>query len=71
MAESARSFKNVIRNREAQAAQSVDDYLAGIDAFIEAHNPYRQNKVIPAIGNGTASRESSSATPRLYYSGSG
>jgi pyrroloquinoline quinone (PQQ) biosynthesis protein C len=70
MGESARSFKNVIRNREAEAAKSIDDYLAEIDAFIEAHNPYRQNKVIAAIGNGTASIDVVKRYAKeLYYLG--
>jgi pyrroloquinoline quinone (PQQ) biosynthesis protein C len=55
MGESRRAFQNVIRDQAAAQALPVDEYLGGIDAFIEAHNPYRQNQVIAAIGNGTAS----------------
>ena len=70
MAESARSFKNVIRDRAAETAKSVDDYLAEIDAFIDEHNPYRQNKVIAAIGNGTASVDVVKRYAKeLYYLG--
>jgi pyrroloquinoline quinone (PQQ) biosynthesis protein C len=47
-------FRNVIRSRDAEAALPVDAYLAELDAFIEAHNPYRVNKVIAAIGDGSA-----------------
>ena len=48
-------FKDVIkRDRPRDDALPVDEFLAGLDRFIDAHNPYRQNKVIPAIGNGTS-----------------
>jgi pyrroloquinoline quinone (PQQ) biosynthesis protein C len=47
-------FRNVIRSEETEAAMPVDAYLAELDAFIEAHNPYRINKVIAAIGDGSA-----------------
>ncbi len=70
MGDSARSFKDVIRSRAAAVAKPVDEYLAEIDAFIAAHNPYRQNKVIAAIGNGTASREIVRRYAKeLYYLG--
>ena len=70
MGDSARSFKNVIRSREVEAAKSVDDYLAEIDAFIDEHNPYRQNQVIAAIGNGTASLDVVKRYAKeLYYLG--
>jgi pyrroloquinoline quinone (PQQ) biosynthesis protein C len=35
----------------------VEGYLAELDRFIAAHDPFRQDRVIPAIGRGTASRE--------------
>jgi pyrroloquinoline quinone (PQQ) biosynthesis protein C len=64
-----RAFKNVIHER-AEKALAVDEYLAGIDAFIDEHNPYRQNQVIAAIGNGTASREVVKRYAKeLYYLG--
>src|SRR4051794_24296255 len=50
------AFKDVIkRSRTPAQALPVDAFLAQLDAFIAAHNPYRQNKVIPAIGDGHAS----------------
>jgi pyrroloquinoline quinone (PQQ) biosynthesis protein C len=49
------AFRDVIRSRDVEPAQPVDTYLAELDAFIAAHNPYRINKVIAAIGDGTAS----------------
>jgi pyrroloquinoline quinone (PQQ) biosynthesis protein C len=48
------AFRNVIRSRDVEAAPPVDAYLAELDAFIEQHNPYRVNKVIAAIGSGSA-----------------
>jgi len=49
-------FKDVIkRDRAVEQALPVDEFLAELDAFIEAHSPYRQNKVVPAIGRGEAS----------------
>ena len=48
------AFRNVIRSSEVDAALPVDAYLAELDAFIDAHNPYRVNKVIAAIGDGSA-----------------
>lgn len=50
------AFRDVTKNpRAREQALSVDEFLAELDAFIARHNPYDQNKVIPAIGNGTAS----------------
>jgi pyrroloquinoline quinone (PQQ) biosynthesis protein C len=48
------TFKNVIKDRQ-ETAIPVDAFLAELDRFIAAHNPYSQNKVIPAIGSGRAS----------------
>jgi pyrroloquinoline quinone (PQQ) biosynthesis protein C len=50
------TFKNVIkRGRVPAEALPVDDFLAELDAFIDAHSPYTQNRVVPAIGAGKAS----------------
>ena len=50
------AFKDVIkRDRAVERALPVDEFLAELDAFIEAHSPYSQNKVVPAIGRGEAS----------------
>jgi len=50
------AFKDVIkRNRAVEQALPVGEFLAELDAFIEAHSPYSQNKVVPAIGRGEAS----------------
>jgi pyrroloquinoline quinone (PQQ) biosynthesis protein C len=64
-------FKDVIkRDRPAEAALSVDEFLAELDRFIAAHNPYSQNKVIPAIGSGRASLEVVERYAKeLYYLG--
>ena len=49
------AFKDVIRrDRADERALPVDEFLAELDSFIEAHSPYRQNRVIPAIGAGHA-----------------
>jgi pyrroloquinoline quinone (PQQ) biosynthesis protein C len=51
-----RAFKDVVkRDRRAETALPVDEFLARLDRFIAEHNPYSQNEVIPAIGNGSAS----------------
>jgi len=65
------TFKDVIkRDRMPERALPVDDFLAELDAFIEAHSPYTQNKVVPAIGNGTASRDVVKRyAMELYYLG--
>src|SRR5690242_14762365 len=53
---SSGAFQDVIkRGREPAAALPVDEFLGQLDRFIADHNPYRQNKVIPAIGCGRAS----------------
>ena len=50
------TFKDVIkRDRAPERALPADEFLAELDTFIEAHSPYTQNKVVPAIGAGTAS----------------
>lgn len=50
------SFKNVIkRGAKADRALPVKAFLKELDAFIKLHSPYTQNRVVPAIGNGTAS----------------
>jgi pyrroloquinoline quinone (PQQ) biosynthesis protein C len=67
---SERAFKNVIRTTESAAAKAPDDFLAELDSFIDAHNPYRVNKVIPAIGDGTASVDIVKRYAKeLYYLG--
>lgn len=49
-----RELRDVIHGAEAPEALPVDELLAEIDAVIEAHDPYRINRVIAAIGDGTA-----------------
>jgi pyrroloquinoline quinone (PQQ) biosynthesis protein C len=50
------TFKNVIKaDGPGDTALPVDEFLAELDRFIEDHSPYRQNKVVPAIGEGRAS----------------
>jgi pyrroloquinoline quinone (PQQ) biosynthesis protein C len=65
------TFKDVIkRDRAPERALPVDEFLAELDGFIEAHSPYTQNKVVPAIGAGTASRDTVKRyAMELYYLG--
>lgn len=67
----AGTFKNVIKAARAPApALPVDAFLAELDAFIEEHSPYRQNRVIPAIGEGRASLDVVKRyAMELYYLG--
>ena len=52
----AGAFTNVIKgDRAIEPALPVDTFLGELDAFITAHSPYSQNKVVPAIGTGRAS----------------
>jgi pyrroloquinoline quinone (PQQ) biosynthesis protein C len=65
------TFKDVIkRDRARQHALPVEQFLAELDAFIEAHSPYTQNKVVPAVGAGTASLDVVKRYAKeLYYLG--
>src|SRR5262249_11854129 len=65
------AFKDGIkRGRQPAAALPVDEFLAQLDQFIADHNPYRQNKVIPAIGSGRASFDVVKRYAKeLYYLG--
>lgn len=70
MTEQRRAFRNVVRDRTPEQARPVDAYLAELDAFIEEHNPYRINKVIAAIGDGSASLDVVKRyAMELYYLG--
>src|SRR2546426_1182083 len=51
------TFKNVVHERDAAPPRPVDEYLAELDRLIAAHDYFKQDKVIPAIGRGAASRE--------------
>jgi pyrroloquinoline quinone (PQQ) biosynthesis protein C len=51
------AFRDVVRQRDALPPQPVDEYLADLDRLIATHDAFRQDRVIPAIGKGTASRE--------------
>lgn len=64
-------FKDVIkRGREQERALPADEFLAELDAFIEAHSPYSQNEVVPTIGRGEASLDIVKRyAMELYYLG--
>jgi pyrroloquinoline quinone (PQQ) biosynthesis protein C len=51
------TFRDVTRRGEIAAAIPVDEYLADLDRLIASHNAFEQDRVIPAIGRGSASRE--------------
>jgi pyrroloquinoline quinone (PQQ) biosynthesis protein C len=55
MSAGSREFRTIVAGRSAPA-MPVADYLAELDELIEAHNYFKQDKVVPAIGRGTASR---------------
>src|SRR4029077_20932470 len=58
------------RGREPEHALPVDGFMAGLDHFIDEHNPYRRNLVIPAIGSGRASLDVGERYAKeLYYLG--
>ena len=65
------TFKDVIkRDRAPERPLPVDEFLGELDAFIEAHSPYTQNKVVPAIGSGSASLDVVKRYAKeLYYLG--
>lgn len=65
------TFKDVIkRDRGPAEAMPVDAFLAELDRFIDQHSPYSQNKVVPAIGAGTASLDVVKRYAKeLYYLG--
>lgn len=68
--EKRREFANVIRTTEVEAAMPIDDFMAGLDRFIDEHNPYRINRVIAAIGDGKASMDVVKRyAMELYYLG--
>ena len=70
MTKARREFRNVVRDTKSDRALPVDEYLAGLDAFIDQHNPYRINKVIAAIGAGSASMDVVKRYAKeLYYLG--
>lgn len=65
-----RAFANVIRTGGVEAPMGIDDFMAELDAFIEEHNPYHHNRVIRAIGDGSASMEVVKRYAKeLYYLG--
>jgi pyrroloquinoline quinone (PQQ) biosynthesis protein C len=67
---SERVFKDVSRTAEPAAAKDPDEFLAELDELIDAHNPYRVNLVIPAIGEGRASLDVVRRYAKeLYYLG--
>lgn len=56
MSEAPQEFRAIVAG-DAQPAMPVDDYLADLDRLIAAHDYFQQDRVVPAIGRGVASRE--------------
>jgi len=56
MTEDRREFRDIVA-RHAAPAMPVDEYLAELDRLIAAHDYFKQDKVVPAIGRGTAPRD--------------
>jgi len=52
-----RPFRDIAAPSQATPPLPVDAYLAELDRLIEAHNYFRQDRVVPAIGSGRASRD--------------
>jgi pyrroloquinoline quinone (PQQ) biosynthesis protein C len=67
MTEERREFRSIVAGRTAPA-MPVDDYLAELDRLIETHNYFKQDKVVPAIGRGDASREVVQRVALEFYS---
>jgi pyrroloquinoline quinone (PQQ) biosynthesis protein C len=67
MTEERREFRSIVAGRTAPA-MPVDDYLAELDRLIETHNYFKQDKVVPAIGQGDASREVVQRVALEFYS---
>jgi len=61
------AFKDVVRHGDAAPALAIDAYLADLDRLIADHNAFRQDKVIPAIGHGKASRDVVRRVALEYY----
>ena len=67
---SERVFKDVIRSSHLPEAKPAGEFMAELDAFIAAHNPYRVNKIIQAIGNGLVTLDVVKRYAKeLYYLG--
>ncbi len=56
MTEDRREFRTIAAGRTAPA-MPIDDYLGELDRLIEAHNYFKQDRVVPAIGRGAAGRD--------------
>lgn len=57
MSDAPRNFETIAIPRTPEPPQPIDEYLAELDALIAAHDYFRQDRVVPAIGAGRASRE--------------
>jgi pyrroloquinoline quinone (PQQ) biosynthesis protein C len=63
-------MSDVIHERGDSPPLPVAAYLEELDRYVGAHDPSRQDRIVPAIGQGTASREVvRRAVLELYYIG--
>jgi len=67
MSDATSAFKNVVKQRTVEPALPIDTYLQQLDALIAAHDAFQQDRVVPAIGAGTASREVVQRVALEYY----
>lgn len=52
-----RVFAEIRTPTEVEAPRPIDEYLAELDRLIAAHDYFAQDRVVPAIGAGTAPKE--------------
>jgi pyrroloquinoline quinone (PQQ) biosynthesis protein C len=52
-----RVFAEIRTPTEVEAPRPIDEYLADLDRLIVEHDYFAQDRVVPAIGAGTASKE--------------
>jgi hypothetical protein len=62
-----REFKDVIKSRDLDEAQPIDEYLRGLDELIVATMSGVKDKLTPAIGAGKASRDVVKRIAVEYY----
>src|SRR5262245_36322449 len=67
MSETPQTFRDVVKQRTVPPPQPIDEYLADLDRLIAAHDHFRLDRVIPAIANGRASRETVQRVALEFY----
>jgi pyrroloquinoline quinone (PQQ) biosynthesis protein C len=67
MPEHPRAFDDVVKQRVAEPALPVERYCEELDALIEAHDYFAQDRLTLAIGTGKASRDVVRRLALEYY----